>query len=182
MTTSITQQKLSVKTQIIGAFIALISAVALPQIVHVIGKTSGIGTSLGEIFLPMHLPIILMGLLVGPYATGIAGLLSPFVSFALTDMPSRLMLPFMMIELCAYGICAGMIRNIKIPLIAKVLIVQIAGRIIRAGAIAVGFYVFGTTVQLTAFLRSIPKGLFGIILQLIIIPLAVYRLKEKDEI
>lgn len=122
MITAISHQKLSVKTQTIGAFIALISAVALPQIVHVIGAVSGMGTSLGEIFLPMHLPIILMGFLVGPYAAGTAGLLSPLISFALTGMPSSVMLPFMMIELCVYGICAGMLRNVRIPVIAKVLI------------------------------------------------------------
>lgn len=38
MTTAIKHRKLSVKAQIIGAFIALISTVALPQIIHVIGS------------------------------------------------------------------------------------------------------------------------------------------------
>ncbi len=180
MTTVIKRKKLSVKAQVIGALIALISAVALPQLVHVAGAVSGMGTSLGEIFLPMHLPIILMGLLVGPYAAGVAGMLSPLVSFALTGMPTSVMLPFMMIELCAYGICAGLLRNVKLPVILKVLITQIAGRIIRAVAIAVGFYAFSTAVQPAVILTSITAGLFGIILQLIIIPLAVYRLKEED--
>ncbi|MDE5763678.1 MAG: ECF transporter S component [Ruminococcus sp.] len=180
MTTAITSKKLSVKTQTIGAFIALVSAVALPQLVHVIGVASGMGTSLGEIFLPMHLPIILMGFLVGPYAAGAAGLLSPLVSFVLTGMPSSVMLPFMMIELCVYGICAGLLKDVKLPTIAKVLIAQIAGRLVRAGAIAVGFYVFDSVVNPTVALTSITAGLFGIILQLVIIPLAVYRLKEAD--
>ena len=180
MTTTITSKKLSVKAQFLGAFIALISAVALPQIVHVIGAASGMGTSLGEIFLPMHLPIILMGLLAGPYAAGAAGLLSPLVSFALTGMPASVMLSFMMIELCVYGVCAGLLRNVKIPVIAKVLIAQVTGRVIRAGAIAIGFYAFGTTVNPAIILTSITAGLFGIILQLFIIPLAVYRLKEAD--
>ncbi|MDE7094229.1 MAG: ECF transporter S component [Oscillospiraceae bacterium] len=180
MTTAITSKKLSVKTQTIGAFIALVTAVALPQMVHMIGVASGMGTSLGEIFLPMHLPIILIGLLVGPYAAGTAGLLSPLISSALTDMPSGTMLPFMMIELCIYGICAGMLKNVKIPVIIKVLMAQIAGRVVRAAAIAVGFYVFDTAVNPTVVLTSIKAGLFGIILQLIIIPLAVYRMKEFD--
>lgn len=180
MTTAITSKKLSVKTQTIGALIALVSAVALPQLVHVIGAASGMGTSLGEIFLPMHLPIILVGLLAGPYAAGAAGLLSPLVSFALTGMPSSVMLPFMMIELCVYGICAGLLKDVKLPTIAKVLIAQIAGRLVRAGAIAVGFYVFDSVVDPTVALTSITAGLFGIILQLVIIPLAVYRLKEAD--
>lgn len=180
MTTAITSKKLSIKTQVFGALIALVSAVALPQILHVIGAVSGMGTALGETFLPMHLPIILMGLLVGPYAAGVAGLLSPLVSFALTGMPTSAMLPFMMIELCVYGISAGLLRNIKIPVLVKVLIVQIAGRVVRAGAIAVGFYVFGTAVQPSVILTSITAGLFGIILQLVVIPLTVYRLKEAD--
>jgi len=180
MTTVITHQKISVKAQVIGALIALVSAIALPQLIHVVGAVSGMGTSLGEILLPMHLPIILMGLLVGPYAAGTAGLLSPLVSFALTGMPTSVMLPFMMIELCVYGICAGLLRNVKLPVIAKVLIAQITGRAIRAAAIAVGFYAFGTAVQPAVILTGITAGLFGIILQLIIIPLAVYRLKEAD--
>ncbi len=68
----------------------------------------------------------------------------------------------------------------KLPTIAKVLIAQIAGRLVRAGAIAVGFYVFDSVVNPTVALTSITAGLFGIILQLVIIPLAVYRLKEAD--
>lgn len=180
MTTAITRQKLSVKAQVIGAFIALVSAVALPQLVHVVGAASGMGTALGEIFLPMHLPIILIGLLAGPYAAGAACLLSPLVSFALTGMPTSAMLPFMMIELCVYGICAGLLKDVKLPTIAKVLIAQIAGRAVRAGAIMIGFYALGTNVQPKVILSSITAGLFGILLQLVIIPLAVYRLKEAD--
>ena len=180
MTTVITNRKFSIKAQVIGALIALISAVALPQLIHSIGAVSGMGTNLGEIFLPMHLPVILIGLLMGSYAGGIAGLLSPFVSFALTSMPTSAMLPFMMIELCVYGICAGLLRNSKIPVILKVLIIQIAGRKIKAGAIAIGFYTLGTTIQPSVILTSIITGLFGIILQLVIIPLVVYRLKNAD--
>lgn len=180
MTTTITRQKLSVKTQAAGALAALVSAVVLPQLVHIIGRIFGMGTSLGETFLPMHLPIILIGLLAGSYAAGTAGLLSPLLSFVLTDMPKSTMLPFMMIELCVYGICAGLLKDVKLPVIIKVLIAQIAGRAVRAGAIAVGFYAFGTEVHPSVILTSITAGLFGIILQLVIIPLAVYRLKEAD--
>ena len=93
MTTAV--KKISIKTQAVGTVIALISAVALPQIIHVIGAVSGMGTSLGEALLPMHLPIILAGLLGGSYVAGIAGLLSPLLSFALTGMPTSAMLPFM---------------------------------------------------------------------------------------
>ncbi len=173
-------KKTSIKAQAIGIVIALISAVALPQIVHVIGAVSGMGTSLVEALLPMHLPIILAGLLGGSYVAGIAGLLSPLLSFALMGMPTSTMLPFMMIELCAYGICAGLLKDVKIPTIAEVLIAQIAGRAVRGIAIVIGFYALNTAIAPTAIFTSILTGLFGIILQLVIIPLAVYRLKEAD--
>ena len=180
MTNAVAKQKLSVKAQTIGAIIAIISAVAVPQILHVIGAASGFGTALGEIFLPMHLPIILAGLLAGPYAAGIAGLLGPLVSYLLTGMPGSVMLPFMMIELAVYGISAGMLRNVKIPNIAKVLIAQILGRAVRGGAILIAFYAFGSAIKPAVILSSISAGLIGIVLQLIIIPLAVYRLRSAD--
>ena len=45
------------------------------------------------------------------------------------------MLPFMMLELCVYGLAAGLLRNVKLPVVMKVLFAQIAGRIIKASAI-----------------------------------------------
>lgn len=180
MTTVISKPKLSVKAQTIGAIVAIVSAIALPQVLHVLGAASGIGTALGEIFLPMHLPIILTGLLIGPFAAGAAGFISPLISFALTGMPSSAMLPFMMIELAAYGICAGAFRNVKIPDIVKVLIVQIVGRAIRAGAILIGFYGLGSVIKPMIVFTSVKVGLIGIALQLIIIPLAIYRLRKAD--
>lgn len=180
MSTAVSKSKLSVKAQTLGALIAIVCAVALPQALHVIGAVSGMGTSLGETFLPMHLPIILAGLLAGPYAAGIAGLLSPLISFWLTAMPSSAMLPFMMIELCVYGIAAGMLRTVKMPTVLKVLIAQIAGRAVRAAAILIGFYGLHTAIKPAVILNSITVGLMGIILQLVIIPLAVYRLKKAD--
>ena len=96
--------RLSVKAQTLATLAAIVGAVVVPQIFHTLGAISGLGTALGETFLPMHLPIILVGLLAGPYAGAIAGLLGPLASFALSGMPGIAMLPFMMIELCAYGL------------------------------------------------------------------------------
>lgn len=180
MTGTITQTKQSLKAQALGAAIAVASAVALPQLIHGIGHLSGTGTALGELLLPMHLPIILVGLLAGPYAAGIAGLLAPLLSFALTGMPLAAKLPFMMIELGAYGVCAGALRKVKCPTVCKVLLAQIGGRAIRAAATLFAFYVLNSTVQPASVLASIPVGLLGILLQLVLIPLIVYRLKEAD--
>lgn len=175
--------RLSVKLQTVATIVAIIGAVAVPQFFHLLGRISGMGTALGETFLPMHLPIILVGLLAGPYAGAIAGLLGPLASFQLCAMPTAVMLPFMMLELCGYGLCAGLLRSIKMPVIVKVLIAQVAGRLLRAAAILVAVYGFGNTQIKPAIIwTSIGKGIFGLVLQWVLLPLIVYRVENvKNE-
>ncbi len=178
------KSRLSVKVQTIAAIAAVVGAVAVPQLFHALGAVSGLGTSLGEAFLPMHLPIILVGLLAGPYAGAVAGLLGPLASFAISHMPGEVMLPFMMIELCAYGLLAGLLRNVKLPTIVKVLAVQIGGRAVRAVAILLAVYAFeNESIRVATIWKSIGTGLFGLALQWALIPLIVYRvenLKKKE--
>ena len=173
----LSKRKLSVKTQILAGLVTIIAAIALPQLFHLMGKASGLGTALGEAFLPMHLPIILAGLLCGPYVGSIAGALSPLLSFMLTGMPKIGMLPFMCIELCVYGLAAGLLRNAKMPAFFKVLIAQIAGRAVRAGAVLIGVNFLGSTAAVSVIWTSIAAGVFGIALQWALVPLIVYRLR-----
>lgn len=174
-----TKPALSVKTQTLAAAAGIVGAVALPQLFHVMGAVSGLGTALGETFLPMHLPVILTGLLAGPVAGAVTGLLAPLASFFLTGMPASAMLPFMMIELCIYGLVSGFLKNVKMPVFFKVLIAQIAGRAVRAGAIAFAFYVLGSTsIPVSIIWTSIAAGIFGIVLQWVLIPLIVYRVEN----
>lgn len=175
------RKNLSVKAQLLVAFLAIISAVALPQLLHLVGKASGLGSAVGEVFLPMHLPVILVGLLAGKYIGAVVGFLSPIISFALTGMPKSALLPFMVIELCVYGLCAGLLCNTKMPTILKVLLTQFAGRAVRAVAIVVAFYGFSSTaVPVSIIWNSIVAGLIGIILQSVILPLVVYRFDRMD--
>ncbi|MDE6727221.1 MAG: ECF transporter S component [Oscillospiraceae bacterium] len=176
----LSRRKLSVKVQALAGLIAVVSAVALPQLFHVMGAVSGLGTALGETFLPMHLPIILAGLLCGPYAAAAAGAAAPLISFLLTGMPNVVMLPFMCVELFVYGLAAGLMRNAKLPSIAKVIIAQIAGRGVRALAIVIGANVFGSAINVSVIWTSIAAGIFGIALQWALIPLIVYRAKNAD--
>ena len=174
------KKKLSVKAQTLATFLAVAAAVALPQLMHLLGLISNLGSTIGETFLPMHLPVILVGILAGPYVGLITGVLSPIISFALTGMPASAMLPFMIIELGVYGLSAGLLRNAKMPSIAKVLIAQIAGRAIRAAAILMAFYIIGSkAIGVPVIWNSIIAGIPGIILQLALIPLIDYRLKGK---
>ena len=167
--------RLSVKAQTLAAIAAVAGAVAVPQIFHALGAAFGLGTALGEAFLPMHLPILLVGLLAGPYAGAAAGMFGPLVSFALSGMPGIAMLPFMMLELCVYGLAAGLLRNVKLPVVAKVLIAQIAGRVIRSAAILAAVYGLGSeSVSLASIWMSIGPGVYGIVLQWALLPVAVH--------
>lgn len=174
-------KKLSVKTQTLAGLITVITAVALPQLFHIMGAASGLGTALGEAFLPMHLPIILAGLLCGPYTAAAAGAAAPLLSALLTGMPKAVMLPFMCIELCVYGLAAGLLRNAKLPTLVKVVIAQVAGRAVRAAAIVIGVNLFGSTIDVSIIRTSITVGIFGLALQWALIPLVVYRLRDKAE-
>lgn len=176
MVKTMKKNRLSVKAQTLATLAAIAAAVAIPQLFHVVGAISGMDTSIGEIFLPMHLPIILVGLLAGPYAGAVAGLLAPIASFALSGMPSVVMLPIMIVELCVYGLSSGLLRTVKMPTVGKVLIAQVAGRAVRAIAILVAIFAFGNEIiNISAIWMSIAIGLPGIILQLVLLPLITFR-------
>lgn len=171
---------LTVKAQTLATLAAVVTAVAIPQLLHVIGAVSGIGTVLGEVFLPMHFPILLVGLLAGPYAGAVSGLLGPAVSFALSGMPGHVMLPFMMIELCVYGLSAGILRDVKIPVVAKVLVSQVSGRAVRAVAMLISIYALGLhSVRVEVIWMSAVTGIFGLLLQWIFLPFVVNHIQNK---
>ena len=155
--------KLSLSTKAAATVLAIVAAVALPQLFHVIGAVSGQGTMLGVAFLPMHLPIIFVGLIAGPAVGAIAGATAPA------------MLPLMMVELCAYGLVAGLLREVKLPSLAKVVIAQLAGRVVLTAATAIAVFAFGSSKAVAATWTSdLAAGLPGLALQWALIPLAAY--------
>lgn len=176
------------RTKTIAAILATIAAVALPQIFHGLGALSGLGSKLGEAFLPMHLAIFLVGYFAGPWAGLAAGALSPALSFGLTSawnaaMPALPMLPYMMIELAVYGLATGLFSGYfgKLPTIVSLLFAQILGRGVRALAIVAGAYAFGSPVGVSVIWTSLVSGLFGLVLQWVLIPLLVSWVERRHE-
>lgn len=176
-TLALNRQTLKTKTIITACSIA--ACVVLPQLFHMLGAVSGLGTALGATFLPMHLPVLLAGLLSGSAAGAVCGLLSPAVSFALSGMPAANMVPLMMLELAAYGCTAGLLSKRNMPTVLKVLLAQIAGRAVRALAVLGAIYLLGNQAfQVSQTWNIVLTGLPGIILQLCILPLLMYRLEN----
>ena len=173
-------KKTGIKTQALAALLAVAAAVVIPQICHLAGQAAGVGNGLGTTLLPMHLAVLAVGLLAGPWAGLAAGALSPVVSFALTGMPAAVMLPSMTVELAVYGLITGLLRGTKMPVVGQ-LAAQIAGRLVKAGFLALMVYGFGqTAVPVASVWTATVQGLLGILLQLALIPLFVYRVRSAD--
>ena len=173
---TITLNKTAFKAKTITTILAIATAIVLPQLFHVMGIISGTGAMLGSVFLPMHIPVFVAGLMAGPVVGIIAGAVSPLVSFAISGMPAAALLPFMMFELAGYGLVSGLLVHVKMPVFAKLVIAQVAGRVVRGIAIAV--FGFGNqAVQLASIWTSVAQGLPGILLQWAIIPLLSYRME-----
>ena len=178
---SIQERKpLSISAQAAATAIAIVAAVVVPQFFHWLGIVSGAGKAPGVAFSPMHLPIIIVGFLAGPYAGAISGLLGPVAAHYLSGMPNAMQLPFMMIELMGYGLSAGLLRYIKLPLVVKTLLALIAGRVFRMIACIIAFYLLGNEkMRPLGIWMSIPRVLPGIVLQLVLIPLIVFRVENR---
>ena len=166
----------SVWRRVLLAMAVVTAAVALPQVCHLLGRYFGCGTALGEMLLPMHLPVMLAGVMGGPVTGLVCGVASPLISLALTGMPRLVLLPFMTVELAAYGLCAGLLRRTNLPALAQVLLVQVAGRAARAVVLAVAIYGFGFSgLPISILWTSITAGLAGILIQWAVLPLPMWR-------
>lgn len=167
----------TIKTKSIATALAVIAAVALPQLVHLAG-----GAAAGTALLPMQLPVFLAAFLAGPLVGLLAGLLSPIVSFAVAGMPTAVLLPVMMLELAGYGLVAGWLGARRKPetvrgSFVQVFAAQVCGRAVRVLTVLFFVYVLQNEAYAPAqayqFLRV---GLPGMALQLVLLPLLLPRL------
>ena len=161
----------------------------LPQAFHIFGEAAG------KTLLPMHIPAMLAGIFAGPLAGLITGFVSPILSNLITGgtMPILLKVPFMMLEIGAYGFfCGFMYKNLsktKVPeyagTVISVITAQIAGRLVNAAATLIAVYALGIVhpaLKTAALWGSVVSGVPGIIIQLVIIPPLAVILKKAAEI
>ena len=132
---------------------------------------------LGNAFLPMHIPVLLCGLIVGPVHGFIVGLILPLLRHFTFHMPPLYPTAISMaFELATYGLVIGLIYNLLgkkniVAVYVSLIVAMIAGRIVMgiANVILLGIngkaYTFEAFLA-GAFLTAIP----GIIIQLTLIP------------
>lgn len=163
--------------RLILAALCVALGVVLPLAFHTIANA-------GSIFLPMHIPVLLCGLICGwPYGLA-CGVLAPLLSSVFTGMPPMAYLPSMLCELAVYGFVSGLLmRQIKtgkllVDLYLSLVAAMLAGRLVfgllnalifRAGSYSL---VIWTTAS---FITALP----GIVIQLAVIPVLVLALKKS---
>ncbi len=169
--------KITCNTLVSLGLIAL--AVALPQLVHLaLGQPGGVQ------FLPMYLPVLIGGCLLGARWAVAVGALSPVVSFLLTSlagnpMPALPRLPFMIAELTVFALVAGLLSK-KIAqnglwAFPAVIAAQIAGRAVFLGAVALFQGAAPFTVPM--IWSQILAGLPGLAIQAVLVPLVIIALR-----
>lgn len=150
------------------------ASLLLPELFHMVG-----GQAAGGLFLPMHIPVFLAGLLIGPYCAAAVGVLAPILSFFITGMPPAAMLPFMIVELVSYGLISGWLSVKGINIYFCLISAMIGGRLIKAAVLAAAFYLFHWNVSPAAsVLTAAVTGIPGIAVQLLLLP-AIAALLRK---
>lgn len=147
----------------------------IPQAFHVFG------TNAGSMFLPMHLPVLMAGILLGgAYGFGV-GIITPILSSVLTGMPPVPMVYFMLFETAAYGLVAGILAERKYPVYLRLIPAMLAGRMVYGAALMAAVYILNLRFPFAsgaAFVSGMASGLPGIAIQLIVIPV-LYRVLKR---
>ena len=164
-----------VKKSIITA-VCIALCVVLPQAFHAIPNA-------GSIYCPMHIPVLLCGLICGWQYGLLCCISGPLVSALITGMPPAAVLPGMLVECAAYGALTGLMmqlvhtKKVYPDLYISLLVAMLGGRIISGIAKALIFSAgsYSMTAWVTgSFVTSLP----GIIVHLVLIPSIVYALMK----
>ena len=170
--------KITYKALVSVGLIAL--SVILPQLIHLaLGQPGGVK------WLPMYLPVLIGGCLLGTESGLAVGILSPIVSFLITSamgnpMPMSARLPFMVLELAVFAAVSGIftkkISENGLWAFPAVILAQLCGRGVFLGAIA-------ATQSFTQFTPEmiwgqIQTGFTGLAVQAVIVPVIIIGLRK----
>jgi niacin transporter len=172
-----------------GTALLLALGVVLPIVFHAIPLG-------GRVFLPMHLPAFVAGLMLGPAAGLVVGAGSPVLSALLTGRPTVFYMIPMILEMATYGLVSGLLR-VKLEAVRKrlaagdygsirarsgsaspwttvwlaLVCAMVAGRLVWIATVVWLAPVIGLEARTVAMaLGALGAGWVGMIIQLAIIP------------
>ncbi len=142
---------------------------------------------IGNMLLPMHLPVLLCGLICGWKYGGTVGFFVPLIRSLIFGMP--VLYPNavgMAFELLTYGLLAGLLfqkseaQSVK-KLFATLLFTVISGRIVWGIARAVMLGLGDESFTFAMFIANgITNAIPGLILQFTLIPAIIFLLKKAN--
>jgi len=140
----------------------------------------------GSVFLPMHIPVLICGMICSwPYGL-LCGLMGPLLSSVLTGMPPAAMLPAMMVECGTYGMVSGLVlkavhtKSTYMDLYIALVVAMLAGRVVSGIAKAL---IFSPGMAMSAWITaSFVTALPGIAIQLVFLPSVVQVLMKAKVI
>ena len=149
----------------------------LPLVFHAIGA--------GSVFSPMHIPVLLCGLICGSGYGVFCGVAGPVLSSVLSGMPTATQLIDFVPELMIYGFVTGLMmklvhtKKLLPDLTISLITAMLIGRIV--GGVAEAMFYLGSGQAFT--IAAIAAGYFvttlpGILCHLIIIPILVTTLMK----
>ena len=151
--------------------------VVVPMAFHVIPNA-------GAVMLPMHIPVLLCGLVCGWQYGLLCGIMGPLVSSVLTGMPPAAMLPGMMVECGMYGCVGGLMMDrvrtgrlyadLYISLPVAMLMGRVISGIVKALILTPGLSF--TAWATASFVTALP----GISIQLILLPTLIVALTRAS--
>ena len=143
---------------------------------------------IGNMFCPMHYPVLLCGFVCGwPWGMAV-GLIAPIMRSLIFGMPPLYPTAIAMaFELAAYGAVSGVFYRIlpkkKWNVYVSLLIAMLAGRLVWGGAQYILLGMQGKQFSASAFYAgAVSQAIPGIILQIVLIPVIVMLLQKAGYI
>ena len=170
----------STKRLVISAFM-LSLALALPFLTGQIPE-------IGNMLLPMHLPVLLAGFIVGGPGAMLVGAVAPLLRSFIWGMPPLYPKAIAMaFELATYGLVSGLVyckskKDTK-AIFKSLVAAMLAGRIVWGVVTYVLFGMMGKAFTIAIFAtEAFANAVPGIALQLVLIPLLVNALRKAGYI
>lgn len=160
------------------AAILLAIGIAIPMAFHL----SGIN---GDLFSPMHIPVLLTGLMLNPSLGLIVGMLTPILNLIIIGVPEIPFLWIMIVELGLHGLMGGVFyKKIGLKLIPSLIFSILLSKV--GGILSI--IILNSTLGLNlpdpfVFLKDTTIfAMPGIIIQFLIIPTLVkfYNVKNRS--
>lgn len=161
--------------RIIFNIVLIVFGIVLSMMINVFKGLYGI-------ILPIHIPVIIAGLLLGPISGISVAVFTPILSNIFCGFPHIEELFFIIFELFCYGCIAGFLKNKNINTYIILIILFILARVIYFG----GMWFLGNIINvgyisIKSIIKIIIEQIPGMILQIIVIPPLLKKVKSGLE-